>query len=92
MHELPILEIKEAISTSHNIKDYYIINHSLPVSSTTSSGWAPWETQTHQEEIDNLNSLKSIKAIGFVVKSLPTKKIHAQMILLGNVIKYLKNN
>lgn len=45
-----------------------------------------------QEEIGNLNSPKSIKAIDFVVKSLPTKKTPCPEVLLENVIEHLKKS
>ena len=45
-----------------------------------------------QEEIGNLNSPKSIKAIDFVVKSCTTKKAPCQMNLLANFTEHLNKN
>lgn len=43
-----------------------------------------------QDEINNLNSIASIKEIEFVIKALPTRKLQVQMVLLVNLTKYLQ--
>ena len=45
-----------------------------------------------QEETDNLNILKTIREIKFVVRNLHTRKTQTQMALLENSTKHFRRN